>query len=89
MIVPGSALAAGALAFILVALLTEVMRRVAIRHRLLDQPRGDGRHSLATPYLGGLAIAGGTVGAFTIAAPPAVPDVWRSLAPGPSSALLA
>lgn len=69
MILPGSALAAGALAFILVALLTEVMRRVAIRHRLLDQPREDGRHSRATPYLGGLAIAGGTVGAFAITAP--------------------
>lgn len=69
MIVPGSALAAGALAFVLVALLTEVMRRIAVRHGLLDQPRGDGRHSLATPYLGGLAIAGGTVGAFAVAAP--------------------
>ena len=68
-IVPGSALAAGALAFVLVALLTEVMRRIAVRHCLLDQPRGDGRHSLATPYLGGVAIAGGTVGAFAVAAP--------------------
>ena len=69
MIVPDSALAAGPLAFILVALLTEAMRRVAIRHCLLDQPRADGRHSHATPYLGGVAIASGTVGAFAIATP--------------------
>jgi UDP-GlcNAc:undecaprenyl-phosphate/decaprenyl-phosphate GlcNAc-1-phosphate transferase len=68
-IVPDSALAVGALAFILVALLTEAMRRVAIRRRLLDPPRADGRHSHATPYLGGVAIAGGTVGVFAIATP--------------------
>jgi UDP-GlcNAc:undecaprenyl-phosphate GlcNAc-1-phosphate transferase len=68
-IVPVFTLTAGALAFVLVVLLTEVMRRVAIRHRLLDQPRGDGRHRRATPYLGGVAIAGGTVGAFAIASP--------------------
>jgi UDP-GlcNAc:undecaprenyl-phosphate GlcNAc-1-phosphate transferase len=67
-ILPASSLAAGALAFIFVALLTEAMRRVAIRHRLLDPPRVDGRHHRATPYLGGVAIAGGTVGAFAITA---------------------
>ncbi len=69
MTVPDFVLTTGALAFTLVALLTEVTRRFAIRHRLLDQPRGDGRHSRATPYLGGLAIASGTVVAFAIAAP--------------------
>jgi UDP-GlcNAc:undecaprenyl-phosphate GlcNAc-1-phosphate transferase len=68
-IVPGSALTAGTLAFIFVALLTEAVRRVAIRHRLLDQPRTDGRHRHATPYLGGVAIAGGTVGAVAVAVP--------------------
>jgi UDP-GlcNAc:undecaprenyl-phosphate/decaprenyl-phosphate GlcNAc-1-phosphate transferase len=68
-IVPTPALAAGALAFILVALLTEAMRRVAIRHRLLDQPRADGRHHRATPYLGGVAIVVGTVGAVAVTAP--------------------
>jgi UDP-GlcNAc:undecaprenyl-phosphate/decaprenyl-phosphate GlcNAc-1-phosphate transferase len=68
-IVPGFVLAAGVLAFIFVALLTEAMRRLAIRHRLLDQPREDGRHRRATPYLGGVAIAGGTVCAVAIAAP--------------------
>jgi UDP-GlcNAc:undecaprenyl-phosphate/decaprenyl-phosphate GlcNAc-1-phosphate transferase len=68
-ILPSSALIAGALAFIFVALLTEAMRRVAIGHGLFDQPRGDGRHIHATPYLGGVAIAGGTVGAFAIASP--------------------
>jgi UDP-GlcNAc:undecaprenyl-phosphate/decaprenyl-phosphate GlcNAc-1-phosphate transferase len=55
--------AAGVVAFILVAGLTEVMRRVAIRHRLVDQPRADRIHVIATPYLGGVAIAGGTVAA--------------------------
>ena len=69
MTVPDFIVTTGALAFTLVALLTEVMRRFAIRHRLLDQPRGDGRHSQATPYLGGLAIASGTVVAFAIATP--------------------
>jgi UDP-GlcNAc:undecaprenyl-phosphate/decaprenyl-phosphate GlcNAc-1-phosphate transferase len=56
-------LAAGFLAFILVVVLTEVMRRIAIRHRLVDQPRADRIHVMATPYLGGVAIAGGTVAA--------------------------
>ena len=41
-IVPGSALAAGALAFIMVALLTEACGVVAIRHSVFDRPRGDG-----------------------------------------------
>jgi UDP-GlcNAc:undecaprenyl-phosphate/decaprenyl-phosphate GlcNAc-1-phosphate transferase len=68
-IVPRFVLAAGVLAFVFVALLTEAMRRLAIRHRLLDQPRKDGRHRRATPYLGGVAIGGGTVCAVAIAAP--------------------
>jgi UDP-GlcNAc:undecaprenyl-phosphate GlcNAc-1-phosphate transferase len=68
-IVPRFVPAAGLLAFVCVALLTEAMRRLAIRHRLLDQPREDGRHRRATPYLGGVAIAGGTVCAVAIVAP--------------------
>jgi UDP-GlcNAc:undecaprenyl-phosphate GlcNAc-1-phosphate transferase len=81
-IVPGPAIAAGALAFILVVLLTEVMRRVAIRHGLFDQPRGDGRHSRATPYLGGVAIAGGTVCAFAIASPTGDPQMLAIIGSG-------
>jgi UDP-GlcNAc:undecaprenyl-phosphate GlcNAc-1-phosphate transferase len=60
---PGIVVAAGVSAFILVAVLTEVMRRVAIRHRLVDQPRADRAHVIATPYLGGIAISGGTIAA--------------------------
>jgi hypothetical protein len=39
--VAGTVIAAGVLTFILVAVLTEAMRRVAIEHRLVDQPRAD------------------------------------------------
>lgn len=60
---PGTIIATGVLAFVLVAVLTEVMRRVAIRHRLVDQPRADRVHVIPTPYLGGVAISGGTVAA--------------------------
>lgn len=60
---PGVIVATGVLAFILVAVLTEAMRRVAIRHRLVDKPRADRVHAIATPYLGGVAISGGTVAA--------------------------
>ena len=66
MTVPSSIIAvvaAGVVAFILVVVLTEVMRRIAIRHGLVDQPRADRVHVIATPYLGGVAIAGGTVAA--------------------------
>jgi UDP-GlcNAc:undecaprenyl-phosphate/decaprenyl-phosphate GlcNAc-1-phosphate transferase len=55
--------ATGVVAFILVVVLTEVMRRIAIRHHLVDQPRVDRIHVMATPYLGGVAIVGGTVAA--------------------------
>ncbi len=70
MTVPGAliaVIAAGLLAFTLVAVLTEAMRRIAIRHRLVDQPRADRIHVIATPYLGGVAIAGGTVAAAAAA----------------------
>ena len=66
----GSAIAAGALAFIIVALLTATMRIVAIRHRLVDRPRADRIHASATPYLGGVAIVGGTLAAFAAVAHP-------------------
>jgi UDP-GlcNAc:undecaprenyl-phosphate GlcNAc-1-phosphate transferase len=56
-------IAAGGVAFILVAVFTEAMRKVAIRYRLVDQPRADRIHVVATPYLGGVAIAGGTLAA--------------------------
>jgi UDP-GlcNAc:undecaprenyl-phosphate/decaprenyl-phosphate GlcNAc-1-phosphate transferase len=68
--IAGSAIAAGALAFVLVALLTEVMRRVAIRHRLIDRPRTDRIHASATPFLGGVAIVGGTLGAVAVVVQP-------------------
>jgi len=81
MTVPSSSilavLATGGLAFILVLVLTEVMRRIAIRHRLVAQPRADRLHAIATPYLGGVAIAGGTAAA---AAGVAHPDASQALA---------
>jgi UDP-GlcNAc:undecaprenyl-phosphate/decaprenyl-phosphate GlcNAc-1-phosphate transferase len=58
---PGLVIAAGVSAFILVSVLTETMRRVAIRHRFVDLPRADRVHVIATPYLGGIAISGGTI----------------------------
>jgi UDP-GlcNAc:undecaprenyl-phosphate/decaprenyl-phosphate GlcNAc-1-phosphate transferase len=64
--IPGSIIAiiaGGGVAFILVAVLTEAMRKIAIRYRLVDQPRADRIHVVATPYLGGVAIAGGTLAA--------------------------
>jgi UDP-GlcNAc:undecaprenyl-phosphate GlcNAc-1-phosphate transferase len=62
-----TALATAALAFTLVTLLTEGVRRVAIRHHMVDNPRPDRLHARATPHLGGVAIVGGMLGAIAIA----------------------
>ena len=48
------------------------MRKVAIRYNLVDQPRADRIHVAATPYLGGVAIAGGTLAAVLGVAHPGV-----------------
>jgi UDP-GlcNAc:undecaprenyl-phosphate GlcNAc-1-phosphate transferase len=62
--VQGAAIEAGALAFLTAAVATGAARWVAIRRGLVDRPRADRIHASATPYLGGVAIAGGTLAAF-------------------------
>ena len=64
MTVQGAAIEAGALAFLTAAVATGAARWVAIRRGLVDRPRADRIHASATPYLGGVAIAGGTLAAF-------------------------
>ena len=79
---PGSVIAAGVLAFVLVAVLTEAMRKIAIRHRLVDQPRADRVHVIATPYLGGIAISGGTIVAVVVLAHPGESQTLAIIAAG-------
>jgi UDP-GlcNAc:undecaprenyl-phosphate GlcNAc-1-phosphate transferase len=81
-------LAAGGVAFILVAVLTEAMRRVAIRYRLVDQPRADRIHVVATPYLGGVAIAGGTLAAAVAVAHPGVSQALAIFVAGAAVSIL-
>ena len=64
MTVQGTAIEAGALAFLTAVVATGAARWVAIRRGLVDLPRADRIHASATPYLGGVAIAGGTLAAF-------------------------
>jgi UDP-GlcNAc:undecaprenyl-phosphate/decaprenyl-phosphate GlcNAc-1-phosphate transferase len=59
---------AGGLGFVLVAFLTEVMRRIAIRRRGVVQPPAARGDPIAPPQLGGVAIAAGTVSAAVGAA---------------------
>lgn len=91
MTIPSSIIAvvaAGVLGFILVVILTEVMRRIAIRHRLVDQPRADRLHAIATPYLGGVAIAGGTVAAAAGVAHPGASQALAIFVAGISVSIL-
>jgi len=72
---PGPAIISGALAFVLVALLTEAMRRLALWAHLVDQPRAERIHVSATPYLGGAAIVCGAVGAVIMVIHPNNPQL--------------
>ena len=65
----------GVLAFVAVATLTAVMRRVAVWRRLVADPRPGRIHTSATPYLGGVAIVIGTIGAVAALAYPHTPQV--------------
>lgn len=65
----------GVLAFVAVAGLTAVMRRVAVWRRLVADPRPGRIHTTATPYLGGVAIVIGTLGAIAAIAYPHTPRV--------------
>jgi UDP-GlcNAc:undecaprenyl-phosphate GlcNAc-1-phosphate transferase len=89
--IPGSiiaVIAAGGVAFILVAVLTEAMRKVAIRYRLVDQPRADRIHVVATPYLGGVAIAGGTLAAAVGVAHPGTAQALAIFVAGTAVSIL-
>lgn len=64
------ALAAAAAALLLTAVLTELLRALALRWRhacagLLDRPGAHKAHTRPTPHLGGVAVAAGTLAAAT------------------------
>jgi len=75
-------------AFVLVALFTEVLRRIALRRRLMDRPGQGKAHRSPTPYLGGVAIVAGTLAAAVIAAPPRDPRVLTLIVAGTVIAVL-
>ena len=59
---------------VLALLVTPVSRRIALRYRVMDLPAANKRHTVATPYLGGLALVVAVLGAvalFVIIGPPA------------------
>lgn len=59
---------AGVAALVLGLLLTEPLRRFALRHGITDRPNSRKAHTRPTPYLGGIAIAVATVAAGGTAA---------------------
>ncbi|MFD9359172.1 MraY family glycosyltransferase [Streptomyces sp. NPDC060031] len=59
---------AGAAALLLGLLLTEPMRRFALRHGITDRPSARKAHTRPTPYLGGVAVAFATLGVATAVA---------------------
>ncbi|MFD7056825.1 MraY family glycosyltransferase [Streptomyces mirabilis] len=59
---------AGAAALLLGLLLTEPMRRFALRHGITDRPGARKAHTRPTPYLGGVAVALATLAAGTAVA---------------------
>nr|WSY54792.1 undecaprenyl/decaprenyl-phosphate alpha-N-acetylglucosaminyl 1-phosphate transferase [Streptomyces sp. NBC_00886] len=52
-----TAVAVGCVALLLGVLLTEPLRRFALRHGIADRPDGRKGHARPTPYLGGIAVA--------------------------------
>ncbi|MEU8587041.1 MraY family glycosyltransferase [Streptomyces sp. NPDC048664] len=63
-----AAAGAGGAALLLGLLLTEPLRRFALRHGITDRPSARKAHSRPTPYLGGIAVAVATLAASTAAA---------------------
>ncbi len=59
---------AGGVALLLGLLLTEPLRRFALRRGITDRPSGRKAHTRPTPYLGGIAIAVATLAAGVAAA---------------------
>jgi UDP-GlcNAc:undecaprenyl-phosphate GlcNAc-1-phosphate transferase len=62
------AVAAGGAALLLGLLLTEPLRRLALRRGITDRPSVHKAHTRATPYLGGIAVAVATLAAGSGAA---------------------
>ncbi|CAL9677853.1 Undecaprenyl-phosphate alpha-N-acetylglucosaminyl 1-phosphate transferase (plasmid) [Streptomyces sp. enrichment culture] len=60
--------AAGAAALLLALVLTEPLRRFALRNGITDRPNARKAHPRPTPCLGGVAVAVATLGAGTAAA---------------------
>lgn len=56
-----AAAAAGAAALLVVVLMTEPLRRLALRLHLTDRPGIRKAHATPTPYLGGIAVAVATL----------------------------
>ncbi|MFE0329238.1 MraY family glycosyltransferase [Streptomyces sp. NPDC003753] len=59
---------AGVSALLLGLLLTEPLRRLALRHGITDRPSARKAHTRPTPYLGGVAVAAATLAAGGTAA---------------------
>lgn len=78
----------GAVAFVLTALFTEAMRRIALKYRLMDVPGKTKAHRTPTPYLGGAAIVMGALAAWAIAVPPRDPQVLTLILTGTIISLL-
>ena len=72
----------GTVAFVLAALLTGALRRVALKYKLMDRPGKGKAHGSPTPYLGGVAIVIGTLAAWAIAAPLRDPRVLTVIGTG-------
>ena len=85
---PVSYILADSGAFTLVAVLTEALRRLALRCRLVDGPGKGKAHAVPTPYLGGVAIASGSLTAAAIAGPPSDTRVLALIAGGIMMAIL-
>ncbi|MEU7962526.1 MraY family glycosyltransferase [Streptomyces sp. NPDC049097] len=61
---------AGCAALVLGLLLTEPLRRFALRHGITDRPSLRKAHTCPTPYLGGVAVGAATLAASAIAVLP-------------------
>jgi UDP-GlcNAc:undecaprenyl-phosphate/decaprenyl-phosphate GlcNAc-1-phosphate transferase len=72
----GAALAA----LLLTAALTEPARRLAFRYRLTDRPAPHKAHRRPTPYLGGIAIAVGTLAPTAVLVPDVDLTLWVVMA---------
>ncbi|MGW5264143.1 glycosyltransferase family 4 protein [Microbispora sp. NPDC004025] len=81
-------LAAAVCGFLLTAAATLVLRRVALRWGIVDRPGGHKSHRRPTPYLGGVAIALGTLLPPIALAGPAVRPVAGILVGALAMALL-